>query len=77
MPRTVARQAPLTMGFSKQEYWSGLPFPSAGDLPDPGIKFVSPALQAESLLSKPPRKPYLLNISGFLLRNFIIPESLS
>ena len=77
MPRTVARQAPLTMGFSKQEYWSGLPFPSAGDLPDPGLKFVSPALQAESLLSKPPRKPYLLNISGFLLRNFIIPESLS
>ena len=41
---TVALQAPLSMGFSKQEYWSGLPFPSPGDLPNPGIKPVSPAL---------------------------------
>ena len=43
-PWTVARQAPLSMGFSRQEYWSGLPFPSPGDLPDPGIKPASPAL---------------------------------
>ena len=53
-PWTVAHQAPLSMGFSKQEYWSGLPFPSAGDLPDPGIELVSPALQADGLLSEPP-----------------------
>ena len=43
-PRTVASQAPLSMGFSRQEYWSGLPFPSPEDLPDPGIKPRSPAL---------------------------------
>ena len=48
-PWTVARQAPLTMGFSRQEYWSGLPFPSPGDLPNPGIKPKSPALQADDL----------------------------
>ena len=48
-PWTVAHQAPLSMGFSRQEYWSGLPFPSPGDLPDPGIKPSSPALQADSL----------------------------
>ena len=46
---TVASQAPLSMGFSKQEHWSGLPFPSPGDLPDPGIEPRSPALQADSL----------------------------
>ena len=45
-PQTVACQAPLSMGFSKQEYWSGLPFPSPEELPDPGIKPASPALQA-------------------------------
>ena len=48
-PRTVACQVPLSMGFSRPEYWSGLPFPPPGDLPDPGIKPVSPALQADSL----------------------------
>jgi len=48
-PCTVACQAPLTMGFSRQEYWSGLPFPSPGDLPDPGIELASPALQADSV----------------------------
>ena len=46
---TVACQAPLSMGFSRQEHWSGLPFPSPGDLSDPGIELGSPALQAESL----------------------------
>ena len=51
---TVAHQAPLFMGFSRQEYWSGLPFPSLVDLPDPGIKPRSPALQADALTSEPP-----------------------
>ena len=54
---TVARQAPLSMGFSRQEYWSGLPFPSSGDLPDPGIKPGAPTLQADALTSEPPGKP--------------------
>ena len=50
---TVAHQAPLSMEFSRQEYWSGLPFPSPGDLPNPGIEPMSPALQVDSLLSEP------------------------
>ena len=45
-----------SMGFPRQEYWSGLPFPSSGDLPDPGIEPGSPALQADSLLTEPPDK---------------------
>ena len=53
-PWTAAHQAPLSMGFSRQEYWSGLPFPSLGDLPDPGVEPGSPILQADSLLSEPP-----------------------
>ena len=53
IPRTVAHQAPLSMEFSKQESWSGLPFPSPGHLPNPAIESVSPALQADSLLSEP------------------------
>ena len=56
IPWTVAYQVPLSVKFSRQEYWSGLPFPSPGDLPDPGIESRSPALQAGSLLSKPPGK---------------------
>ena len=56
-PWTVACQAPLSMGFSRQEYMSRLPSPSPGDLPDPGVKPGSLALQADSLLSKPPGKP--------------------
>ena len=56
-PWTVAHQLPLSVEFSRQEYWSGLPFPSPGDLPDPGIKPRSPALQADSLSSKPSGKP--------------------
>ena len=59
-PCTVARQAPLSMGFSRQEYWSGLPCPSSGYLPNPGIEPafpVSPALQADSLRIEPPGKP--------------------
>ena len=49
---TVALQAPPSMGFSRQEYWRGLPFPSPGELPDPGIKPRSPALQADALTSE-------------------------
>ena len=56
-PWTIAHQAPPSMGFSRQEYWSGLPFPSPGDLPDPGIEPGSPALQADPLTSKPAGKP--------------------
>ena len=48
------------MGFSREEYWSELPFPSPGDLPDPGIEPRSPALQADALPSKPPGKPLVL-----------------
>ena len=48
VPWTVAHQAPLSMGFSRQEYWSGLPCPSPGDLPDPGMEPRSPALQVDS-----------------------------
>ena len=55
-PWTVAYQAPPSMGFSRQEYWSGLPFPSPGDLPDPGIKPRSPALEADALTSESPGK---------------------
>ena len=53
-PWTVTYQAPLSMGFSREEYWSGLPFPPPEELPDPGIKPSSPALQADSLSSEPP-----------------------
>jgi len=54
IPWTVAYHAPPSMGFSKQEYWSGLPFPSPGDLPNPGIEPRSPTLQADSLPAEPP-----------------------
>ena len=55
-PWTVDHQAPLSMEFFRQEYWSGLPFPSPGNLPDPGIEAGSSTLQADSLLSEPPGK---------------------
>ena len=57
-PGKVAYQALPPMGFSRQEYRSGLPFPSPGNLPNPGIKPGSPALQTDALLSEPPGKPY-------------------
>ena len=53
-PWTVAHQAPPSVGFSRQEYWSGLPFPFPGDLPNPGIELRSPTLQADTLTSEPP-----------------------
>ena len=55
-PWTVVSQAPPSMEFSRQEYWSGLPFPSPGDLPNPGIEPRSPALQTDALPSEPPGK---------------------
>ena len=60
-PWTVAHQAPLSMEFSRQEYCSGLPFPSPGDLSNPGIKPGSPALQADSVPSEPPGKPHFVS----------------
>ena len=57
-PWTVARQAALSMGFSRQRYWSELPFPTPGDLPYEGLNLGSPALQADSLPSEPPEKPH-------------------
>ena len=56
-PWTAAYQAPQSLEFSRQEYWNGVPFPSAGDLPNPGIEPRSPALQADALLSEPLGKP--------------------
>ena len=56
-PWTVAYQAPLSIGFPRQESWSEWSLPSPGDLPNPGVKPRSPALQADSLLSEPPGKP--------------------
>ena len=59
-PWPVAHQAPPSLGFSRQEYWSGLPFPSPGDLPNPGIESRSPALEADALTSEPPIKNFIL-----------------
>ena len=64
---SVASRAPLSMGFSRQEYWSGLPFPSPGDLPNPGIKPRSPALQADSLPIEPPGEPKNSGVGGLSL----------
>ena len=59
-PWPVACPAPLSMGFSRQEYWSGLPCPFPGDLPNPGIEHRSPTLQVASLPSEPPGKPTII-----------------
>ena len=56
-PQTIAYQAALSMGFSRQKYWSGLPFPSPGDLPNAGIKPASSELQVDSFTTEPPGKP--------------------
>ena len=56
-PWTVAHQAPLSMRFPRQEYWSGLPFPSPGDLPDPGIEPASTAMAGGFFTTEPPGKP--------------------
>ena len=59
-PWTVAHQASLSMGFPRQEYWSELPFPSPGDLSNPGIELMSPALAGGFFTTEPPRKPLLI-----------------
>ena len=65
-PWAVACQAPLSVKFSRQEYWSELPCPSPGDLPNPGIKLGSPELQADSLLSEPPGKPEVIRTKSLI-----------
>ena len=65
VPWTVAHQAPLSVEFSRQVYWSGLPFPSPGDLPDPGIEPRSHTLKANSLPFEPPEKPYYMQNTTF------------
>ena len=60
-PWTVVNQAPLSMGYPRQKYWSGLPFPSPGDFPDPGIEPLSPALAGRFFTTEPPGKPKLSN----------------
>ena len=64
-PRTVAYQAPLSMRFSRQEYYSELPFPSPGNLPEPGIEPWSPELEADALTSEPPRLMLKLKFQYF------------
>jgi len=59
----------MSMGFSRQEYWSGLPFPSPGDLPNPGIEPRSPALQADVLTPEPPGKPGVQMLNATKLNN--------
>ena len=68
-PWTVAYQAPLSMRFSRQGYWSGLPFPSPEDLPNPGVEPRSPAMQADPLPSESPGKPNVLEY--YLIRVWI------
>ena len=72
-PWTVARQAPLSMGFPRQEYWSGLLFPSPGDLPNPGIKPLSPALTGRFFTVESPGKPFS-SIAGTKAQVFQIPD---
>ena len=72
IPWTIARQAPL-WGFSRQEYWSGLPCPPPGDLPNPGIEPRSPALQAGFLPSEPPGKPKNTGVGSHALRQGTFP----
>ena len=81
-PWTVAYKAPLSMEFSRKEYWSGLPFPSPGDFPDPGIKPRSPALQVDALPSEPPGKspkyffePFFFAGRARILESVAIPFS--
>ncbi len=72
-PWTVAHQAPLSMGFSRQEYWSGLPFPTPGDLPNPGIKPGSPAWLADPLPAEPQGKPKNTGVGSLSLLQHIFP----
>ena len=79
-PWTVTRQAPLSMGFPRKEYWRGLPFPSSGDLPDPGIGPRSPGLQEVSLPVEPPENrqdnvvvcEYFFFFNLFLIERYLL-----
>ena len=73
-PRTVAHQALLSMGFSRQEHWSGLPFPSPGNLPNPRIEAASPALAGRFFTTEPPGKP-ILCIVVCILEKAMAPHS--
>ena len=79
-PMDSSLQTPSSMGYSRQEYWSGLPFPSPRDLPDPGIEPGSPTLQAASLPSEPPGRPGrprgLWETETPLLKGMLIPSSI-
>ena len=80
-PWTVVYQASPSMGFSRQKYWSGLPFPFPGDLPNPGIKPGSPALEADALTSEPPGKPQGIKstppaLDGWSLNHWTAKKSL-
>ena len=77
IPWTVACQAPLSMGFSRQEYWSGFPFPPPGDLPHPGIEPRSPTLQVDSLPAEPQGKPKNTRVGSLSLLQgiFLTQES--
>ena len=72
-PWTVARQTPLSTGFSRPEYWSGLPCPPPGDLPSPGVKPRSPALQADSLPPESPGKPENAGVGSLTLLQGVFP----
>ena len=72
-PMDCSPQAPLSMEFSRQEYWNGLPWPPPGDLPNPGIKPRSPALQVDSLLSEPPGKPKTTVVGNLSFLQGIFP----
>ena len=77
-PWTVTCQAPLSMEFSRQEYWSRLPFPTSGDLPNPGIKptsLASPALAGRFFTATPPGKPHLITVTYTKSENGSGPDS--
>ena len=74
-PWTTAHQAPPFMGLSRQEYWSGLPFPSPGDLPDPGIEPGAPALEADTLPSEPPGKSSIMCVYTVSAEKAMAPHS--
>ena len=71
-PWTIACQAPLSMEFSRQEYWSGLSFPSPGDLPDPEMELASPALASGFFTTVPPGKPSIYALLLFYVYGIII-----
>ena len=73
-PWTEALQVHLSMGFSRQVYWSGLPFPSPEDLPDPGIELSSPALQADSLLTELKSKPLSASVRSIPFLSVLCPS---